>query len=161
MSDPNQPPQAFPPNQPPPTPGYPQQGPPGHVPYATPMSHGYPGPYIGPPPSNDDRTWGMLAHLSALAGFIVPVVGNIVGPLIVWLSKKDQPFVADQGKESLNFQLTMVIIAFVTALTICIGIGIFLLPLVGLVALIFEIVAAVQANQGVAYRYPFNIRFFK
>src|SRR5688572_10608492 len=106
--DPDQPPSAFPPNSPHAPPGS-AGGPPQPVPYATRMSYGYPGPYTGPTPTPDDRTWGMLAHLAALAGFIVPVVGNIVGPLIVWLTKKEQqPFVDDQGKESLNFQITMV-----------------------------------------------------
>jgi hypothetical protein len=117
---------------------------------------------MGPPPTPEERTWGLLAHLSALAGFVVPVFGNILGPLIVWLIKKDEmPFVNDQGKESLNFQIMVTVVAFIAALTICIGIGIILLPLVALLALIFEIIAAIQANQGIAYRYPVNLRLIK
>jgi hypothetical protein len=129
--------------------------------YATPGSYGYPGAYNGPPPTADDRTWGMLAHLSALAGFIIPF-GNIVGPLVVWLVKKDkQPFVDDQGKESLNFQILVTIAAVISAALMCLVIGFVLLPIVAIVALVFEIVAAVKANQGEAYRYPLNIRFIK
>lgn len=169
MSDPNRPqsdthqppPSAF--SQPGGPPGAPPHGQPpgGHIPTVPYASTGYPGAYIGPPPTPEERTWGMLAHLSALAGFIVPL-GNILGPLIVWLIKKDQmPFVNDQGKESLNFQIMITIVAFVAALTICIGIGIILLPAVAILAIVFEIIAAVQANSGAAYRYPVNLRLIK
>ena len=49
--------------------------------------------------TQEEKTWGMIAHLSALAGFVIPF-GNLIGPLIVWLIKKDtMPFVDDQGKE--------------------------------------------------------------
>lgn len=104
---------------------------------------------------------GMLAHLSALAGFVIPF-GNIVGPLVIWLIKKDgSPFVDDQGKESLNFQITITILMIVSAILIIVIIGILLLPLVGLLSLIFIIVAAVKANGGERYRYPFALRLIK
>jgi len=83
--------------------------------------------------SNDERTFGMLCHLTALAGFVFPL-GNIIGPLIVWAIKKDQyPWVDQHGKESLNFQISMTIYLFISAIMIIILIGIFLL-----VALIFS-----------------------
>src|SRR5687767_11747875 len=79
-----------------------------------------PGPAYQSPPQTyeqQSRLWGMLCHLSALAGFVVPFFGCIIGPLVVWLIKKDEfPFVNDQGKESLNFQISMTIycaIAFI------------------------------------------------
>ncbi len=104
---------------------------------------------------------GMLAHLTALAGFLIPF-GNIVGPLIVWLLKKDSsPFVDDQGKESLNFQITVMILAIVCSILIIIIIGIFLLMLLGLVSLILIIVATVKASNGERYRYPFALRLIK
>lgn len=112
-------------------------------------------------PSPDERTWGMLAHLSALAGFVIPF-GNIIGPLIVWLIKKDEmPFVDDQGKESLNFQITVIIAVFICIVLMFLLIGFLLLPIVGIAALIFIILAAVRTNQGEAYRYPFALRLIK
>ena len=101
------------------------------------------------------RTFGMLCHLMALAGYLVPLLGNILGPLIVWLVKREEhPFIDDQGKESLNFQITVVIALVVSGLLMCVGVGFVLVPLVALVALIFIIIAAVQANSGQRYRYP-------
>jgi uncharacterized Tic20 family protein len=111
-----------------------------------------------------ERQWGMAAHLSSFAGLLVPL-GSILGPLIVWLIKKDEmPFVNDQGKEALNFNILMGIIAAVLiVMTVgTFGIGMLLtLPLgfaAGLVWVIFTIIAAIKANEGVAYRYPLNLR---
>ena len=111
--------------------------------------------------SADERLWGMIAHLSALAGFIIPF-GNIAGPLIFWMIKKDaMPFVDDQGKESLNFQITVTIAAIIAAVLIVFLIGFLLLPAVGLAALVFTVIAGIKANEGVAYRYPFTLRLIK
>ncbi|HKJ43730.1 MAG TPA: DUF4870 domain-containing protein [Sunxiuqinia sp.] len=110
----------------------------------------------------DERMWGMLCHLSALAGLVLPVAGNIVGPLLVYLIKKEEySFVEDQGKESLNFQITVTILLFVSSILIVIGIGILLLAVIGIGALVFTIIAAVRANEGEFYRYPWSIRFLK
>lgn len=123
-----------------------------------------PGPMPGPMMMNpygippEARTFGMLCHIGALAGYLVPF-GHLVGPLVFWLLKKDQhPFVDQQGKESLNFQIT-VTIAYVVFGTLSIFlIGIPFLVATGLAALIFEIIAGVRANNGIAYRYPFTLR---
>ncbi len=112
----------------------------------------------GGAPSADDRTWGMLAHLSSL---IAMAVGGMtfLGPLIVWLVKKDQSaFVDDQGKEALNFQIAVMIVTLICMVTV---IGILLLPLIAIADIIFTILAAVEANKGVAYRYPYTIRLIK
>ena len=105
-------------------------------------------------PTEDERMWGMLAHLS---GLIAGIVGlPFLGPLIVWLMKKDEsPFVGDQAKEALNFQIA-VLIAILICMVTCVGI--ILLPVVGIGSLIFSILAAVEANKGVMYRYPYTIR---
>ena len=108
----------------------------------------------------DAKLWGMLCHLAALAGFIIPF-GNIIGPLVVWQIKKDIPFANDQGKESLNFQITVAIAMVICFLLIFVIVGFILLPIVALSNLIFIIIAAVKANNGVVYRYPVNIRFIK
>lgn len=119
---------------------------------------------VAPPPaapSADERQWAMIAHLSALVGYIIPF-GSIIGPLIVWQIKKNEmPFVDDQGKEALNFQITIVIIAIVCILLILILIGILLLWALALVNLIMIVVAAIAANNGQRYRYPFSIRLVK
>ena len=105
-----------------------------------------------------ERTWGMLCHLSALAVFIFPL-GNIFGPLIIWLVKKDEsPFVDDQGKESLNFQITFTIYCIFAAILTVIFIGIILLIALGIAFLILIIIASVKANEGEKFRYPFTIR---
>jgi|SRR6478672_3891789 len=112
-------------------------------------------------PSADDKQWGMFAHLSALAGVVIPF-GNIIGPLVIWQIKKDTlPFAADQGKEALNFNITLLIAAFIGFLLTFVLIGLVLLPLIGIAWLVFTILAGIKANEGVAYRYPFALRLIK
>ena len=108
-----------------------------------------------------EKSWGMGCHLAALAGFVFPF-GNIIGPLVVWLMKRDESeFVDDQGKESLNFQITLTILAIVAAILIIIVIGIVLLILIGLFSLVMIILATIKASEGERYRYPFNIRLIQ
>ncbi len=108
---------------------------------------------------NEDKTWGMACHLAALAGLVIPF-GNVVGPLVVWLMKKNESaFVDDQGKESLNFQISASIYMLVAALSMFVLIGFILLPIVALATLIMTIVGAIRANNGEQYRYPLTIRF--
>lgn len=111
--------------------------------------------------SKDERTWGMLCHLIAFSGVVVPL-GSLIGPLVIWLIKKDEmPFVDDQGKESLNFQITMLIAVIISAILTVVVIGFLLLAVLGIFWLVVVIMAAVKANDGVAYRYPYAIRFLK
>ena len=111
---------------------------------------------------NNARMFGMLCHLCALAGLVGVPFGNILGPLVIWLIKKNEiPFVDEQGKESLNFQIT-VAIAIAICIPLCfIVIGIFLMIAVGIASLVFVIIAAVKSNSGEHYRYPISIRFIK
>lgn len=109
-------------------------------------------------PDKEARTWGMLCHLSALTGLFT-LVGFVVGPLVVWLLKKDEmPFVDDQGKEALNFQITMALIFCVCWVLMFVLIGLLLMPILGLVNIIMVIVATIKANNGERYRYPFALR---
>lgn len=111
--------------------------------------------------NKDARLWGMLCHLAALAGFVIPF-GFIIGPLVVWLIKKNEfPFVDDQGKESLNFQINVILALIVSAVLILVLIGMWLIPAVAITSLIFVIIASVKANDGIRYRYPVCIRFIK
>lgn len=109
--------------------------------------------------TRDERTWAMLSHLSAFAGFVIPF-GHIIGPLIVWLLKKDEfPFVDEQGKESLNFQISMTIYCIVAAILIIVLIGIALLIGLLIFTLIVVIIASIKASEGESFRYPLSIRF--
>jgi hypothetical protein len=102
--------------------------------------------------------WAMLAHLSALSGFIIPF-GSILGPLIIWLIKRDEmSFVNDQAKEALNFNISMTIYMLVSLVLVFVVIGIPLMIVLGIAWLVLAILAAVKANEGVAYRYPLTLR---
>jgi len=115
-------------------------------------------------------TWAMLTHLASLTGFIFPVVGNIVGPLVVWIIKKDEmPEVDRHGKASLNFQISLLIwvtIAWAVVGVLCIlVIGIVLIPVLALgqvvVTVLFPVLAGLKANEGGWYDYPLTIQFIK
>jgi uncharacterized Tic20 family protein len=114
-------------------------------------------------PSKDERMWAMFCHLIALAGYVVPIpFASVVGPLVLWLIKKDgHPFVDDQGKEAVNFQISISIYVVVASLMIFILIGIPLVVALVIFHLVCVIIAAVKANEGVHYRYPLCIRFIK
>lgn len=108
---------------------------------------------------SEERTWAMLGHLSAFAALVLPAFGNVIGPLVVWLIKKDSmPFAADQAKEALNFNITFSILAIVCGALIFLLIGIPLFVALVVAWFILTIIAAVKANAGVAYRYPFCLR---
>jgi uncharacterized Tic20 family protein len=113
-------------------------------------------------PSKDARKWAMFCHLSALVGVLGNGLGFLVGPLVVWLLKKeDDPFINEQGKEAVNFQITMFIALFVSGILVLVVIGIVLLIVVGIMMIVFPIIGAIRANEGESYRYPFSIRFIQ
>ncbi|NZA28059.1 DUF4870 domain-containing protein [Luteimonas sp. SJ-92] len=115
----------------------------------------------------------MFAHLSALLGGLVTAgwagsIGCFIGPLVIWLVKKEtMPFVADQAREALNFNITLaglfLVLFMLGILTFGIGflIVIPLMLIIGVAALVFIVIAAIKSNEGVAYRYPFAIRLVK
>lgn len=110
----------------------------------------------------EEKQWGMFTHLAALATFVLPVAGNIIGPLIIYLIKKDEyEFVNEQGKEVLNFQITWSIIFAVSIMLILVGIGVVMLVGFGIAWLILVIVGAVAASNGQYYKYPLTIRFLQ
>lgn len=109
-----------------------------------------------------DRTWAMVCHLSALCGYFLPVIGNILGPFLVWMAKRDQsPFIDQQGKEALNFQITVTIALLIAAALVVVVVGLFLLPLIALADFILIIIASASAYKGESFRYPFCLRFVK
>ena len=111
--------------------------------------------------TKNEQNMGMLCHLLALTGFLIPF-GNLIGPLVIWLVKREEmPFVESQGKESLNFQITISIGVIVGIILCFVLIGFLLLPLVGIFALVCVILASIEAANGKPYRYPFCIRLIK
>jgi uncharacterized Tic20 family protein len=119
-------------------------------------------------PESQARTWNMLCHLSALAGFIIPF-GNMLGPLLVWQIKKNEiPSVNVHGKAALNFQITVTLAAFIGVVVAVIlsffCVGFLLIPLVvliGLAGLVFAVIAGIKANNGEDYKYPYSLELVK
>ncbi len=119
--------------------------------------------------SKEECKWAMFCHLAGLAGLspLLPAIGSAVAPLVIWQLKADEfPFVAEQGRRAVNFQLSMLLYVTIGTIICLVSlIGVFLIPVVfcvfGLVDLIFVLIAAVKANRGHHYRYPLTIRFFK
>lgn len=123
-------------------------------------------------PSAEERQWAMFAHLSALlGGLLTGAIGGwgcFLGPLVIWLMKKEtMPFVDDQAKEALNFNITVAIAFFalfvLTLITLGIGalLTVPLMVIIGIGALVLIVMAGIKANEGVRYRYPFAIRLIK
>ena len=113
------------------------------------------------PVNKDENMWAMFCHLSGLVGFVIPF-GNVIAPLIIWTLKKDEyPHVDDQGKEALNFQISITVYILLSVLLIFVVIGIPLLIILGLFWLIMTVIGAINANDGNKYRYPFTIKFIK
>jgi uncharacterized Tic20 family protein len=113
-------------------------------------------------PSKEAKQFGMLCHITGLGGLLTAGFGNWIGPLVIWLLKKEEyPFVDDQGKEALNFQITCLIGFMIGVITTWLIIGFLIIAVVGVLWLIYTIIAAVQASEGVTYRYPFSIRLIK
>lgn len=115
-----------------------------------------------PLPDPEARRWAMLCHYAAFFWLLAPMIGNVLGPLIVWQLKKDlDPFVDEQGKEALNFQITVSLALMVCGLLAWVLIGFPLMLLVSAVALVLTVIAGIKANEGKAYRYPFSWRLVK
>jgi len=110
--------------------------------------------------SSNIRTWCVLCHASALLGLFLHFLGHIFGPLIVWLLKRgDGPEIDAHGKESLNFQLSMLIYDAVAVILCFVLIGIPILLLLWVLNTVLVIIASIKASDGELYRYPLTIRF--
>ena len=118
-----------------------------------------PPPASEPPPaeglSSEEKSWAMGCHLIAL-------ITSFVGPLILWLIKREgNPFVDEQGKEALNFQLTVLLAVFVSKVLCFLLIAFVLLPVIGVLHIVFVIIATTRVNNGEHYRYPVCLRLIK
>ncbi len=107
------------------------------------------------------KDMGMLVHASGFAGYLIPF-GNILGPLIVWLMKRDEmPFVDSCGRNCINFKLSMMIYFCVSFILMFVGIGFLLLGILAVVDIIFTVIAIIKASDGISYEYPLTIKFLK
>jgi uncharacterized Tic20 family protein len=116
-------------------------------------------PNVIPPsagsPTNDEKTWGMLAHF-------LGIVTGFIGALVIWLIKKDEmPFVEEQGKEALNFQITILIGYVVCMVLTVVLIGAFLMPILWIFNLVMCLLAGIKVQKGEHYKYPFALRLIK
>ncbi len=107
--------------------------------------------------SNDARNWATLSHLSAYVAFLG--IPSLVGPLVIWLLKRDDPYVDYHAKEALNFNISFLIYGIVATFSIIFLVGLLLLPVVLISWFVLVIVAAVKASAGEYYRYPMTLRF--
>src|SRR5437762_6437358 len=108
---------------------------------------------------SDVRIWNVLCHATALAGFFVPWAGHILGPLIIWLAKRgESPEIDAHGKESLNFQISMLIYDVIAGILCIVLIGIPILIALWVLNTVLVIIASIKASEGKLYRYPFTIR---
>ncbi|MBD2428075.1 DUF4870 domain-containing protein [Phormidium sp. FACHB-1136] len=109
----------------------------------------------------ESRMWASLAHISAFAGLVFPF-GSVLGPLLIWLVKREEmPFVDDQGKEALNFNISMTLYMVVSILMIVVLVGFLMIGVLALIWAVLVILAAVRSNEGIPYRYPLTIRFIQ
>ncbi len=112
--------------------------------------------------TSNARTWCVLCHASALLGLFFHFLGHIFGPLIVWLLKRgDAPEIDAHGKESLNFQLSMLIYDAAAVILCFVLIGIPILIVLWVLNTVLVIVASIKASDGELFRYPLTIRFIK
>jgi uncharacterized protein len=111
-------------------------------------------------PPESARTWAMLCHVAGFGGYLLPLAGSIVLPMILWLIKRDDhPFIDDQGREALNFQLTLIVFYIVAGILVLLLVGFLFLLLIPLYQIVMIIVAAVKSHGGERFRYPLTIRF--
>jgi hypothetical protein len=169
---PSSPPAAVPPPETPP-PGSPESSgtpPPPPTPASLPPPPPAPTPEEAPlplalPSTRDERLWATLIHLSGILGSCFTycmIPGHILVPLIIWLLKREgSPFLNDQGKECVNFQITLTIAAIPCFILFVVCVGVPMLICLAVYAVIIQIVAAIKANEGGLFRYPYIIRFLK
>ena len=117
---------------------------------------------VAPAVFSNVRNWNILCHASALLGVLLHFPGHLLGPLIVWLAKRDDsPEIDAHGKESLNFQISMLIYNVIAAVFCLVLIGFAFLAVLWVLNAVFVIVASIQASDGKFYRYPITIRFIQ
>lgn len=108
--------------------------------------------------TQDDRTWAMASHLLGLLNYVTGL-GGLIAVLILWLAKREQsPFIEESGRESLNFQITLLIAAVVGGILTLVLVGFLILAVVVVAGIVLPIVAGLAVSEGRRYRYPFTLR---
>jgi uncharacterized Tic20 family protein len=117
----------------------------------------------GPPIPNDVKQWAMLCHLSALTGLVIPIPGvNLIVPFLLWNARKnDHPFIDEEGKEAVNFQISITIYGIISGLLILVLIGLPMVAAVVLAGIILPVLSAMKAKEGISAKYPLTLRFLK
>lgn len=112
-------------------------------------------------PDQQQKQWAMLLHISQLAGFLAPAAGFIV-PIVIWQLKKEEfPSLDVHGKIVANWLISFIIYISISAALTLVVVGVFLLPVIGIVGLAFPIIGAVKANNGEVWEYPGSIKFIQ
>ena len=112
-------------------------------------------------PGREERQWAMLCHMSAMLMYVT-VIGGFIAPLVIWLLKRDEmPFVADQGRETLNFQITTLLALCACGLLVLLVIPLLMIGVILLFHFVVTIIAAVKTSEGVVYRYPICWRLIR
>lgn len=112
-------------------------------------------------PEREERQWAMLCHVSAMLMYVT-AIGGLVAPFVIWLLKREEmPFVADQGKETINFQITILLALALSVVLMLVFVGVVIFWALLAFHFVVTLVAAVKVTEGVAYRYPFCWRVIK
>ena len=119
-------------------------------------------PPLPAPAVTNVRLWTVFCHASALLGVFLHFPGHVLGPLIVWLAKRDEsPELDAHGKEAVNFQLSMLLYTIISGVFCLVLIGFAFLAILWVLNAVFVIIASIQASDGKFYRYPMTIRFIQ
>lgn len=118
--------------------------------------------------SSNELFWGMsentyivFMHISQFAGYIAPLLGFIL-PLVMWLSNKDKSALIDEhGKNIINWLISLMIYAIISAFLVFIVVGIVTLIILGILAILYPIIGAIRASNGSFFKYPLTIKFIK
>ncbi len=111
--------------------------------------------------SDQEKTWGLIAHLCPLIGFAIPF-GNLIAPLLVWQTKKDElPFAAGEAKEVLNMQICVTIVGLIVSVLTFAFLGPIISVIIGVTVVVFMVIAALKVKEGISYRYPYIFRLIK
>ena len=120
-----------------------------------------PSPTSGQPMDKDTNTWAIIMHLSLLAGFLIPFAG-LIAPLAIYLIKKnDLPGLVPHGHVVFNWIISVIIYAVVGVVLTIVLIGVPILIALGIISIIFPIIGAIKASDGMVWRYPLSIEIFK
>ncbi len=110
-----------------------------------------------PQVTSDVRNWATLSHLSGFVTFVG--IPSALGPLVMWLLRRDEPYAEFHAKEALNFQISFMIYGIIAAISIIFLIGLLALPAVLITWFVLTIKGALRASAGEYYRYPMTMRF--